>query len=118
MNPQDNIEQLSLEQRDFWDGLQLDILSSNHGNTAEAFQAFIERNLVFSLLFRGYTVLEMSAFQKLFQAKDYGYFILLEITEPKKTSVGSFVINDFELFYFIRTFEQDEVCQPSWTAFK
>ncbi len=102
MNPQDNIEQLSLEQRDFWDGLQLDILSSNHGNTAEAFQAFIERNLVFSLLFRGYTVLEMSAFQKLFQAKDYGYFILFEITEQKKTSVGSFVMNDFELFYFIK----------------
>ncbi|MDF2510322.1 MAG: hypothetical protein K0S04_188 [Herbinix sp.] len=102
MNPQNNIEKLSLEQRDFWDSLQLDILSSTQDNTTEFFQAFIERNLIFSLLFRGYSVLEMSAFHKLFHSKDYGYLILLELTEQKKTGLSGFMINEFELHHFIK----------------
>jgi two-component system, response regulator YesN len=108
MNPQNNIDQLSLEQRDFWKSLQLDILSSNYGNTEEFLQAFLERNLFFSLLFRGYSVLEMSAFQSLFHSKDYGYLILLELTEPKKTGSGSFMMNEFELHQFLKEYFSDK----------
>lgn len=102
MNPQDNIEKLTLEQRDFWDNLQMDILSSNHGNTVEILQAFIESNLFFSLLFRGFSVLEMSSFQKLFHSKEYGYLILLEMAELKKPGLGNFMINDFDLYHLIK----------------
>ncbi|HHV13313.1 MAG TPA: helix-turn-helix transcriptional regulator [Clostridiales bacterium] len=109
MNPND-IQKISLEQRDFWDSLQLDILASNQGVTAELFQAFIERNLIFSLISRGASVIEMSALQRLFHSKDYGYLVLFELAEPKKTGLGNFIIDEFELHYFIKEHLPDYDC--------
>ncbi len=110
MNPPNDIQKISLEQRDFWDSLQSDILASSQGITAELFQASIERNLIFSLIFRGSSVIELSGFQRLFHSKDYGYLILFELTEPKKTGIGNFMINEFELHYFIKEHLQDYNC--------
>ncbi len=113
MNPQNNTDQQSLEHRDFWKSLQLDILSSNQGDTGGFLQTFLERNLVFSLLFRGFSVLEMSAFQSLFHSKDYGYLILLELTEPKKAGAGSMIINEFELHQFLKEFFLNKMSLPT-----
>jgi len=93
---------ISTEQRDFWDSLQMDILTSNQEIDKEAYLAFIERSFMFSIFFRGCSALEIVGFQKLLKLKDTGYLILIELVDANKTNISSMSIDEFELHRLIK----------------
>lgn len=110
MNLQNHNPVSNAEQRDFWDTLQMDMLTSNQSLTKDDFRAFTERSFIFSLFFRGCTALETVGFQKVLQLKDNGYLILLELIEPSKSSLINISIDEFALHHFIRKKLQHRSC--------
>jgi hypothetical protein len=101
MNIQNNEEQSFLDQKDFWESLQMDILTSNQNITLKDCHAFIERSFMFSLFFRGCPGFELAGFQEMLGIGDYAYVILLELIENKSNTAGS-SINEFGLHYFLK----------------
>ena len=102
MNLSNNNQGMTAEQRDFWDSLQMDILTSNPPITREDYLAFTERNFMFSIFFRGCSALEIVSFKSILGLKDYAYLILLDLFEPNKTNFTTFAIDDLELHHFIK----------------
>lgn len=102
MSVQNNKQVSSTEQRDFWDTLQMDILTANQLPGARDYLAYSERSFMFSLFFRGCTALEIVGFEKALQLKDNGYLVLLEFSAPAKNSFTSFSIDEFALHHFIK----------------
>ncbi len=92
----------SADQRDFWDDLQMDILTANQNLAGEDYRAYIERSFMFSLFFRGCTAMEIVGFQKVLQLKDNGYLILIELLELSKNSMIGFTVDEFALHHFIK----------------
>jgi two-component system response regulator YesN len=92
----------SMEQKDFWDSLQMDIITSNQKLTLDDYRMFIERNYMFSLFFRGCTPLEIMSFQRLFQIKEYAYLIIFEINGRAKTHASGSPFDDLNLYRLIK----------------
>lgn len=98
--PSENL-QAQLEQKDFWDSLQRDILASNQKLSHKDYFAFIEMNFIFSLFFRGCNPLEIKAFQEVSGLEDYAYVLLFEISDLDKTNTTP-SIDDLNLYYTIK----------------
>lgn len=98
------------EQKDFWDSLQMDILTSNQDLTQEDYLSFIERSFIFSIFFRGCSALEIVGFQKILGLKENGYLILLELLEPIKTNLTNFTIDEFSLHHSIKNILHNKNC--------
>jgi two-component system response regulator YesN len=98
------------DQRDFWDTLQMDILTANQNPAIEDFKAYSERSFMFSLFFRGCTAMEIVGFQKALQLKDNGYLVLLELSTLSKNSLVNYSIDEFALHRFIRKTLQGKSC--------
>jgi two-component system, response regulator YesN len=94
-----NNQQSSLEQKDFWVSLQLDILASNRKSTEKDYVAYIERSFIYSLFFRGCLPAEIAGFQNILGIKDYGYVLLLELSDDKKAKS---TIDEFNLHYYLK----------------
>jgi two-component system response regulator YesN len=90
------------EQRDFWDSLQMDILSMNQEMSKEDYHAFIERSFMFSMFFRGCYTLETIGFKRILDLKDSGYLILLEFHETDKPCNDNLITDEFALHHFIK----------------
>ncbi len=98
----------SMEMKDFWDSLQLDILTSNQNFTSEDCLTFIERSFMFSLFFRGCLPLELAVIQKMLGIKEYAYLILLDFTERNKNNIADSSIDDLSLNYLIKQTLKDQ----------
>lgn len=90
------------DQRDFWDTLQMDILTSNQLLNEQDVQAFTERSFIFSLFFRGCSAQEIVSFQKLLRLKDHGYLVLIELVDPSKSNTIKYSIEELALHRFVR----------------
>lgn len=98
------------EQKDFWDSLQMDILTSNQNLVDEDYLTFIERSFMFSIFFRGCSALEKVGFQKILALKENGYVILLQLLEPTKTNLSNFTIDEFNLHHSIKQILHNKNC--------
>ncbi len=92
----------SMNQRDFWNGLQNDLLTPNQNLSNDEFLAILERSIMFSLFFRGCQVNEIKAFQQKLNIKAYVYVILLELSDSTSNTPESNAINEFELHRLIK----------------
>jgi two-component system, response regulator YesN len=92
----------SMEQKDFWDSLHIDILTSNQKLVKEDYLMYVERSVMFSMFFRGCTPLEIKSFQKLFGIEEYAYVILFEISEINKTNLPGSPVDDISLYRLIK----------------
>lgn len=103
MGLSDNIMNTDLaDQRDFWDSLQMGILSSNRAMTNEDYRAFIERDFLFSLFFRGFSTLEMIGYQNILNLKDNGYVIILDFSSTHKTISQELIHNELKLHHMMK----------------
>lgn len=103
------IDQLnSSVSKDFWDSLLQDIITSNQKLTLEDYHAFLERSFMFSLFFRGCTSLEMVAFQKLLDIKDYGYLVLIEFRKSNQSELNEILLEELSIHSFIKSFLKDK----------
>jgi two-component system response regulator YesN len=91
-----------MEQKDFWDKLHLDIITSNQKLDDEDYRMFVERNFMFSIFFRGCDPLEITCFQKMFGVGEYGYVIIFEINELNKTNGFGEPIDEIRLYRLVR----------------
>ncbi len=89
-------------QKEFWDSLQLELLTSNQSFTKEDITFFVETNYMFSLFFRGTSHHELSYFKNLFRMKDKAYMILLELMPENKPNFFDFDFDEFELYRFLK----------------
>ena len=87
--------------KDFWDSLQLDILTSSQNILQEDYRSFIERSFLFSLFFRGCHPLELVGFRKILNIKDNGYTIILNFSELSLSGVIEEAIDEFQIHQFI-----------------
>jgi len=102
MNIPINKPATSAELKDFWDSLQMDIMSSAQKLTIKDYVSLIERSFMFSIFFRGCPQIEMIGFQNILGIKDNGYVLLLELNEQNKTKLDDLTIDEFELHHFIK----------------
>jgi two-component system response regulator YesN len=98
--PEDHVNYA--EQRDFWDSLQMDLLTANQKLSDEDYLAFIERSFMFSMLFRGCSTIEIIGFRQKLNLKDNGYLILLEFFDPNKQNVADLSMDELHLHHFIK----------------
>jgi two-component system, response regulator YesN len=89
-------------QKDFWDGLQSEILFSNQNLKQEDYMSIVERSFMFSLFFRNYTNLEQQGFRNILNIKDNGYIILIEFYPMDKTNNYDLNLDDLELHHFLK----------------
>lgn len=94
-------QQNQSEQKDFWDKLQMDIMSSNQNLTHDDYLSFVERNFMFTLFFRGCSPLEITISQKLFNLKEYAYIIMFEINDLSKTNLST-PLDEIKFFHTIK----------------
>lgn len=80
----------------------MDILAANQKISQEDYFAYIERSCMFSLFFRGCPSIELQGFQKFFNMKDYGYVLILGISEINRGVPDEINIDEFELHHFIK----------------
>ncbi|MDD3172999.1 MAG: AraC family transcriptional regulator [Herbinix sp.] len=98
MNDQSNSPLKSVDLKDFWDSLQIDILTSNQQLASEDCLAFIERSFMFSMLFRGCLPFELAIFQQICNIKDFACLILIELPDLKAGSST----DELELHHMIK----------------
>jgi two-component system response regulator YesN len=110
MNHEENNAISSTKQKDFWESLQMDMLTSNQKLSREDYYTLIERSFMFSMFFRGCPPLETSGFQKVLGIKDNGYVILIEFSEQNKPNFLSSEIEEFKLIHFIKSTLKNETC--------
>ncbi len=96
-NPHNNSNQ-----KDFWDSLQTELLTSNQNLTRDDIIYFIEKNYMFSLFFRGSSYKEISCFKSLFQTKEHGYLILLELLSEDKPNFLDYDVDEYEFYRFLK----------------
>lgn len=92
----------STSPKDFWDSLQLDILTSNQNILQEDYRSFIERSFLFSLFFRGCHPLELVGFRRILNIKENGYTIIMNFPELSLTGAGEEAIDEFQIHQQIR----------------
>jgi two-component system, response regulator YesN len=97
------------EQKDFWDGLQKDIIASNQSSTQEDDQYFIERSFMLSSFFRGCTPNEIIYYQNKLKLKEYGYLIIVELQE----TTTSFSIDEIQLHQTVKNILHKKACAVS-----
>jgi two-component system response regulator YesN len=98
-NPNDQTE--STLSRDFWNSLQLDILTSNKKITHEDYTSFIERSFIYSLFFRDCHPLELNALRKILKIKDYGYILTLNLPERPQSGATEEKSDEIELYQYL-----------------
>ena len=89
-------------QKEFWDSLQSEILTSNQRFTQEDIKYFIEKNYMFSLFFRGTSHQELHCFRNLFHMGDNAYLILLALLPENKPGFLDFDIDDYDLYHLLK----------------
>lgn len=102
MDNSENNKTISTKHKNFWDSLHMDIMTSNQKLTKEDCKVLMERSLLFSLIFRGCSPLEIAAFQKLLGVKENVYIILVDLSKQNQSSQISSEIDEFELIHFIK----------------
>lgn len=100
--PENNTITDIADQRDFWDSLQMHILSTNRDVSMEDYRAFIERDFLFSLYFRGYSTIEIIGYQNILQLKDNGYVILLDFLGTHKASGQELIRDELKLHHMMK----------------
>ena len=88
--------------KDFWDSLHLDILTSNQNFKQEDYLSFIERCYMFSVFFRGCHPVEKLGLQELLKIKNFGYVVVLDLTEALQGNNNDVIIDDLELHSFLK----------------
>lgn len=91
-------------QKEFWDSLQSDILISGQQLTKEDLLDFTEKNFMFSLFFRGISHKELNGFQRLFDIKDSGYVIILDLYTGEKIDSADSGMNEHALYKKLKSF--------------
>ncbi|MHB8128440.1 MAG: helix-turn-helix domain-containing protein [Mobilitalea sp.] len=100
------------KQKDFWDSLQIDMLTSNQEMSSYDYLAFIERSFMFSIFFRGCPPLEVAGFQNILGIKESGYVILIELLDKNKSATSDIAIDTFTLHYYLK----DQLKQKNCTV--
>lgn len=101
---------ITLENRDFWNELQSDLLIPNKVLTMEENKVITERSFIFSLFFRGNTMMEQIGFQHMLGLKDYGYVMVLEFPEAHKAHETDLAIDQYKLHLCIKNIVQHKNC--------
>ncbi len=99
-------QKITSDQRNFWDSLQKDILSSSINDFMDDERYFLEKNFMFSTFFRSCLPHEIFYFQKLLQLGEHGYLIILEIKE----STAALSIDDFLIYQTIKKILNRKKC--------
>ncbi len=102
MNIKKNNTAKSLETKDFWDSLQLDILTSNQNITSKDCLAFIERSFMFSIFFKGCLPLELAIIQKMLHINEYSYLILVEFSDQNKNNMAESYVDELSLYHLLK----------------
>lgn len=90
-------------QKNFWDSLQTELLTSNQKLSEEEYKFFHERNFMFSLFFRNTSKLELIAFRETLGIQANGYLILIEFTQRNKPGSTKSEIDDMDLHRNLKT---------------
>jgi two-component system, response regulator YesN len=88
--------------RDFWDSLHLDILASNRNIMQEDYMALIERSFTYSMFFKGCHPMELVGFRKILNMKQYGYVLILNMTELPPQGTHDEAVDEFEIYQYLR----------------
>lgn len=89
-------------EKDFWDSLHLDILTSNRKPSKEDYQSYMERSMMFSLFFRSCHPTETICFKELFHLGDIGFVVLLDSSEFLRFGTSDSTADEFEVYHFIK----------------
>ncbi len=89
-------------QKEFWDSLQSEMLSSSRRYTQEDIIYFVEKNYMFSLFFRGTSHEELHCYKTLFRMEDNAYLILLSLLPENKPSFLDFDIDEYDFYLFLK----------------
>jgi two-component system response regulator YesN len=95
--------------KNFWDGLQIEILNSSQKLSKDNIKTLIEENFVFSLLSRGCSQIELMTFQSLLHISDYGYVITVELSPLEKTISSDFEMNMLAIHKYIKNCLKDSI---------
>lgn len=96
-----------MDQQNFWDSLQFDFATSGQNPTYADFRMLLERDFIFTLLFKGYSLKEMSYYQQLFGIKNYGYIILIDLYPKNHHSVSDVIPEEYEFYHIMKDALQD-----------
>lgn len=94
--------------KDFWDGLQQDIITSNQKLNSEDYQAILEKSFIFSLLYRGCAPMELAAFKALLKLKDYGYAIIIAFDKSVPIVGPEILTKELQLQFYIKALLKDK----------
>jgi two-component system response regulator YesN len=92
----------SVNPRDFWDSLHLDILTSNQKTVQEDDKSLIERSFLYSLFFRGCHPFELIGFRRILNIKDNGCVLILNFTDLSQSGTNEDVIDEYEIYQYLR----------------
>jgi two-component system response regulator YesN len=90
------------DEKDFWDSLHLDILTSNQKLSEEDYQSFAERSMMFSIFFRSCHPMETICFKKMFHLGDNGFVVILDSPEFLHLGTSDSTVDELEVHHFIK----------------
>jgi two-component system response regulator YesN len=102
MNPTDMKESFNVEQKNFWDSLQSEILHLNQKLSPKEVLSLVERDFMFSMFFRGCSPLEINYFQSILDIKDNGYIILAQLLQQDKSNIADIEIDELSLHLYLK----------------
>jgi two-component system response regulator YesN len=94
--------------KDFWDSLQMDLLTSSQRFQKEDYLCFIERSFIYSLLFRGCHPIEQVGLVRLLNIKAYGYVIIMDFSSVLRNSSDETTYDEIEISHYIKSLYLDK----------
>ena len=87
---------------EFWHNLQADMYNSNQCIQVKYITSLVEQSFMFSLFFRSSSDAELLGYHKLLKLLDYGYLILIDISESLTSSSRKSKIDSTALYKSIK----------------
>lgn len=87
---------------EFWHNLQVDMYNSNQGIQIKDTTSLVEQSFMFSMFFRNSSNAELLGYHKFLKLMDYGYLLLIDISEFLTSSTHKSKIDSSTLYLLIK----------------
>lgn len=88
---------------EFWHNLQADMYNSVQSLQFKDISALVEQSFMFSLFFRSSSDAELLGYHRLLRLKDYGYLILIDMSEDLSSNSSKGIIDNSSLYKSIKS---------------
>lgn len=102
MKDTNNNRDIAVSDIEFWHNLQADMYNSDQSLLVKDITSLVEQSFMFSLFFRSSSDAELLGYHKLLKLKDYGYLVLIDMSEDLASNSSKSKIDNITLYKSIK----------------